>query len=170
MKFNFKNFSSRRKKLYILSFKEFTTKNKMSYQCKIPFCNSTTPENFYEYNRSVCKNCLSQRRKLAKDTAEANAVKVVKTTKTKTRKTYDTKNSTTLMNIITNQQKMLENQQRQTDALLGLTEKLFERVTSRSSDTASPKVSTPVFRPAISHTPRKRQHLVHYKDRLNNDI
>ncbi len=131
----------------------------MSYKCKTPFCNTTDVDKFYEYNRSVCKTCISQKRKLAKNTAEAKKPKV------KTVPTTESKNTTSLMNIITTQQKMLENQQRQTDALLNLTERLLDKV---GVSTPSPKSTTPVFRPPISHTPRKRQHLVHYKDRLNN--
>lgn len=133
----------------------------MAFHCKIPFCNATEADKFYEYNRSVCKNCLSQRRKMAKNTADIKSEKIVKTKKN------ESKNTSSLMHIISTQQKMIENQQLQTTALLNLTEKLLDRV---NVSTPSPKSSTPVFRPAISHTPRKRQHLVHYKDRLNNDI
>jgi hypothetical protein len=106
---------------------------------------------------------------LAKNTADVKAKteSVVKVKKVKG--SSDAKNTASLMNIISTQQKMLENQQRQTDALLGLTERLIDRVSLRSESNSSPKSSpTPPFRPAISHTPRKRQHLVHYKDRLNN--
>lgn len=135
----------------------------MAFRCKVPFCNATDVEKFYEYNRSVCKSCLSQRRKMAKNTADIKNEKTKKAEKTKS----DSKNNSSLMHIISTQQKMIENQQLQTNALLSLTEKLLDRVNVSSS---SPKSSTPVFRPVISHTPRKRQHLVHYKDRLNNDI
>ena len=156
----------------------------MSYHCKTPFCNTTDAEKFTASNKSVCKSCLSQRRVLAKNTLN------VKNTNIPSGRNKNTKSTSSLMNIISTQQKMLENQQRQTDTLLSLTGRLLDKVTEprreskveprreskveprRESKVEHPssEPTTPVFRPPISHTPRKRSHLVHYKDRLNSDI
>lgn len=80
----------------------------------------------------------------------------------------------TIKGVILAQQKMLEHQQRQTDALFSLAEKLLEKVrTVDSNFLPEMKTLSPIkVRPStvVSHTPRRRQNLVHYKDRLNNDL
>lgn len=89
--------------------------------------------------------------------------------------------NSTLTHLIATQQKMIEHQQRQTDALFNLTEKLL---LSRAPDvgaggdfvpskrpgdarTSSPTNSHEFRSKIISHTPRRRQEFVHYKNRLD---
>lgn len=83
--------------------------------------------------------------------------------------------TSSLKNIIANQQKMLETQQRQTEALFSLAEKLLEKI-NVAPQTVSEPSSTPVRRSPVSSrlilskTPRVRKNLAHYKDRLNTDL
>ncbi len=142
-------------------FKENKLIFKMEYHCKNAFCNATDESRFYKNNRTMCKNCMKQRRDITK--------------KTKQLSDGAPKNSnmdSTVKGIILAQQKMLEHQQRQTDALFSLAEKLLEKVKTVDSsfNTAEMKTPSPNRTKVVSHTPRRRQNLVHYKDRLNNDL
>jgi len=155
-------------------------------RCKT--CGTTDEGLFYKTNKTTCKNCISQKRKISiKTKLVANAVeqeaeqiapvKDIKSTKKKMKVSNTT--DTTIKNLIASQQKMLEHQQRQTDALFSLAEKLLEKINApainhSSSDSSSESQGvrpSPVSnRLIVSHTPRVRKNLAHYKDRLNNDL
>jgi hypothetical protein len=145
----------------------------MEYRCKNALCNTTDESRFYKNNKTSCKNCLKQRRDITKKTKQiVDNDDVQPSPKTGV---FDS----TVKNIIIAQQKMLEHQQRQTDALFSLAEKLLEKVNNvdrfstvenRPSPIIRNPARTPVSKAVVSHTPRRRQNLVHYKDRLNTDI
>ncbi len=185
----------------------------MERRCKNALCNTTDPSQFIKSSKYLCRNCLKQRRDMAKQTLTVGDVvskqtdaeetvpskqtesvgggnalsktfgpgpKGSKTRKTKKGTDNDIAFSLTKYqaNIIATQQKMIEHQQRQTDALFNLTEKLLTRSSlfpeptiSKPEVVESPSVSSTLsheFRSKlISHTPRRRQEFVHYKNRLD---
>jgi len=184
----------------------------MEYHCKNALCNATDPSQFTKSNKRMCRNCLTQKRHLAKrtqdliETVEAapppepvrrgrKPKAVAGAGVVKVGAGASSAETASLQHLISVQQKMLETQQRQTEALFHLTEKLISnavgavgaKVVSASSHSVASDASvinthgvnenphsyrsaSKATAVAISHTPRRRQNLVHYKDRLNNDI
>lgn len=153
----------------------------MTSRCKT--CGTTDQELFYKTNKTTCKNCISQKRKISIQTkivasGVENTNQVAPETKKTKKRTNVSRSSdstdSTIKNLIASQQKMLEHQQRQTDALFSLAEKLLEKINAPVSDSSSEPTAvrrSPVSnRFIVSHTPRVRKNLAHYKDRLNNDL
>jgi len=169
--------------------------------CKNALCNATDPSLFIKSSKYLCRNCLKQRRDIARrsqmisETVDEDIVrdhvggntfspgpKGSKRPLDVGGKRKGTDNGIrgllfSQANIITTQQKMIEHQQRQTDALFNLTEKLLTRASLFSEPTiskpeivespsASSTLSHELRSKIISHTPRRRQEFVHYKNRL----
>ena len=153
----------------------------MTHRCKT--CGVTDESQFTKSSRTVCRNCAAQKRKIALQTKLVNSdTPVTSSASLASKMPKMLKTDSTLKNIIASQQKMLEHQQRQTDALFNLAEKLLEKINtpvitaqgsseSIGSATLTPRRRSPISSSRlISHTPRVRKNLVHYKDRLNNDL
>lgn len=123
-------------------------------ECKNFLCVAKEPKQFYSYNRSTCKECICARQRLNKKTRD-NSLNVKVKSQPKT--------DLNLNAIILAQQKMLENQQKQTDAIISLTYKLL------SSKDYTQVISTELQsleERAVPATPRKYPQFSHYKNRL----
>jgi len=145
----------------------------MSLRCKT--CGTTDQELFYKTNKTTCKNCITQKRKISIKT-KLVAAGVQEEKPAKSKKSASSSDAT-IKNLNASQQKMLEHQQRQTDALFSLAEKLLQKINTSpnggndsSSESQGVRPSPVSNRLIISHTPRVRKNLAHYKDRLNNDL
>lgn len=140
-------------------------------ECRNFLCTAKEPKQFYKFNKSTCKECICARQRLTKKTRE-NAERNMSETRSLTSKPKTpviNSELKTLNSVIVSQQKMLEYQQKQTDLIISLTQKLLvfnSEVKDRDHDrdfSESPRKS-PL--PSIPATPRKYPQFAKYKNRL----
>lgn len=133
-------------------------------ECRNFLCTAKEPKQFYKFNKSTCKECICARQRLTKKTRENAERSMTETrdlnSKSKSKNPSLNSELKTLNSVIASQQKMLEYQQRQTDLIISLTQKLL---TKEQESYESPKKS-PL--PSIPATPRKYPQFAKYKNRL----
>ncbi len=142
-------------------------------ECRNFLCTAKEPKQFYKFNKSTCKECICARQRLTKKTRENAERSMTETrdlnSKCKLKTPALNSELKTLNSVIASQQKMLEYQQRQTDLIISLTQKLLTinsetKERDRERDiTESPRKS-PL--PSIPATPRKYPQFAKYKNRL----